>query len=139
MRLAEDAPASLVAQLCPHRLVPLSAASVTGGRLRCAYHGWEFDESGTCVVLPSLGEQANIPPRAHLAVAPRAKEEDGRLWACVSDLPAAGAEADGLRNTDPRLRRELAPGRAVRARSAPSRTRRRWSACRTCCAGPATA
>ncbi|MGH2813834.1 MAG: Rieske 2Fe-2S domain-containing protein, partial [Actinomycetota bacterium] len=56
-----------VAPLCPHRLVPLSAASVTGGRLRCAYHGWEFDETGTCVLLPSLGEQSNIPPRAHLA------------------------------------------------------------------------
>jgi len=104
VRLAEEGPASLVAQLCPHRLVPLSAASVTGGRLRCAYHGWEFDETGTCVLLPSLGEQASIPPRAHLAPAPRAKEEDGRLWACVSDLPAAGVEADGLRNTDPRLR-----------------------------------
>jgi len=104
VRLAEDAPAGLLAPLCPHRLVPLSAASVTGGRLRCAYHGWEFDETGSCVLLPSLGEQANIPPRAHLAAAPRAKEEDGRLWACVSDLPAAATEADGLRNTDPRLR-----------------------------------
>jgi phenylpropionate dioxygenase-like ring-hydroxylating dioxygenase large terminal subunit len=56
------------------------------------------------VQLPSLGEQANIPPRAHLAAAPRAKEQDGRLWACVSDLPETAAEADGLRNTDPRLR-----------------------------------
>ncbi len=104
VRLTEDAPASLVAGLCPHRLVPLSAATVTGGRLRCAYHGWEFDDAGVCVALPSLGDQANIPPRAHLAAAPRAKEEDGRLWACVSDLPPAGTEADGLRNTDPRLR-----------------------------------
>ena len=104
VRLADDAPASLVAPLCPHRLVPLSAASVTGGRLRCAYHGWEFDETGTCVLLPSLGEQANVPPRAHLAAAPRAKEEDGRLWACVSDLPETATAPDGLRNTDPRLR-----------------------------------
>jgi phenylpropionate dioxygenase-like ring-hydroxylating dioxygenase large terminal subunit len=103
VRLADDAPASLVAGLCPHRLVPLSAAAVDGGRLRCAYHGWEFDASGACVLLPSLGEDANIPPRAHLAPAPRAKEEDGRLWACVSDA-AAGGEPDGLRNTDPRLR-----------------------------------
>ena len=139
VRLAEDAPASLVAQLCPHRLVPLSAASVTGGRLRCAYHGWEFDESGTCVVLPSLGEQANIPPRAHLAAAPRAKEEDGRLWACVSDLPAAGGRAGRAAQHRPAAARGLAPGRAVRRGRPRRRTRRRWSACRTCCAGPATA
>jgi phenylpropionate dioxygenase-like ring-hydroxylating dioxygenase large terminal subunit len=104
VRLAEDAPASLVSRLCPHRLVPLSVAAVAGGRLRCAYHGWEFDEAGACVLLPSLGEQANIPPRAHLAPAPRAKEEDGRLWACLSDVADAAVEPDGLRNTDPRLR-----------------------------------
>lgn len=102
VRLAEDAPAALVARLCPHRLVPLSAATVDGGRLRCAYHGWEFDAAGTCVVLPSLGAGANIPPRAHLSAAPRSEERDGRLWACVDDLPEAPAP-DGLRNTDPRL------------------------------------
>jgi phenylpropionate dioxygenase-like ring-hydroxylating dioxygenase large terminal subunit len=104
VRLSADAPATLVAQLCPHRLVPLSAATVDGGRLRCAYHGWEFDDSGACVLLPSLGADANIPPRAHLAPAPRAKEEDGRVWACLGDVPATPVGADGLRNTDPRLR-----------------------------------
>lgn len=102
VRLAEDAPAALVARLCPHRLVPLSAATVDGGRLRCAYHGWEFDAAGTCVVLPSLTDGANIPPRAHLSAAPRSQERDGRLWACVDDLPEVAAP-DGLRNTDPRL------------------------------------
>jgi phenylpropionate dioxygenase-like ring-hydroxylating dioxygenase large terminal subunit len=104
VRLAEDAPAGLVAALCPHRLVPLSAAGVDGGRLRCAYHGWEFDAAGDCVVLPSLGEGANIPPRAHLAPAPRAREADGQLWACASDVPAGAAAPGGLLNTDPRLR-----------------------------------
>ena len=76
VRLAPDAPAGLVAQVCPHRLVPLSAATVAGGRLRCAYHGWEFDAAGTCVVLPSLGDDAKIPPRAHLAGAPRTRFVD---------------------------------------------------------------
>jgi phenylpropionate dioxygenase-like ring-hydroxylating dioxygenase large terminal subunit len=109
VRLADHAPATVIAGLCPHRLVPLSAATVDGGRLRCTYHGWEFDDAGTCVVLPSLGEQANIPPRAHLSAAPRSKEADGQLWACVSDLPAAAAEPTGLRNTDPRLRRAWHP------------------------------
>jgi phenylpropionate dioxygenase-like ring-hydroxylating dioxygenase large terminal subunit len=109
VRLTDDAPAGLVARLCPHRLVPLSAATVDGGRLRCAYHGWEFDDAGECVVLPSLGEDANIPPRAHLAPAPRSAERDGQLWACVSDLPAERSEPGGLRNTDPRLLRAWHP------------------------------
>ncbi len=104
VRLERDAPATVVAALCPHRLVPLSAAAVDGGRLRCAYHGWEFDPAGNCVLLPSLGEQANIPPRAHLSAAPRSREADGQVWACASDVPAELAEPVVLRNTDPGLR-----------------------------------
>ncbi len=108
VRLTEDGPASLVSRLCPHRLVPLTAAAVDGGRLRCAYHGWEFDGTGACVVLPSLGADANIPPRAHLAPAPRAREDSGRVWACASDV-VPEPPADGLRNTDPRLLRAWHP------------------------------
>jgi phenylpropionate dioxygenase-like ring-hydroxylating dioxygenase large terminal subunit len=104
VRLEQDAPATVVAALCPHRLVPLSAATVDGGRLRCAYHGWEFDPGGACVLLPSLGEQANIPPRAHLSAAPRSREADGQVWACVSDVPVDAAEPVVLRNTEPALR-----------------------------------
>ena len=109
VRLTPDAPASLVARVCPHRLVPLTAATVAGGRLRCAYHGWEFDAAGTCVALPSLGDDATIPPRAHLAPAPRAEERDGRVWACLSDLPEPAPAAAALTNTDPRLRRAWHP------------------------------
>jgi phenylpropionate dioxygenase-like ring-hydroxylating dioxygenase large terminal subunit len=109
VRLAPHAPAGLVAQVCPHRLVPLSAATVDGGRLRCAYHGWEFDAAGKCVVLPSLGADAKIPPRAHLAGAPRTREADGQLWACLSDLPPEPDPGRQLTNTDPALRRAWHP------------------------------
>jgi phenylpropionate dioxygenase-like ring-hydroxylating dioxygenase large terminal subunit len=109
VRLTPDAPASLVAQVCPHRLVPLVAATVAGGRLRCAYHGWEFDGSGACVELPSLGTDANIPPRAHLAPAPAVKEHDGQVWAYLSDLPEPPADGPVLVNTDPRLLRGWHP------------------------------
>lgn len=104
VRPAADAPATVVAALCPHRLVPLTAAAVDGGRLRCAYHGWEFDSAGACVVLPSLGEQANIPPRAHLSAAPAAREADGQVWARIDDLPPEPDAPLILRNTDPGLR-----------------------------------
>jgi phenylpropionate dioxygenase-like ring-hydroxylating dioxygenase large terminal subunit len=104
VRLGPDQPATVVAAVCPHRLVPLTAATVDGGRLRCAYHGWEFDPGGTCVVLPSLGEQAHIPPRAHLSAAPASREADGQVWARVDDLPPEPAAPALLRNTDPGLR-----------------------------------
>jgi phenylpropionate dioxygenase-like ring-hydroxylating dioxygenase large terminal subunit len=43
------------ADLCPHRLVPLSEGRVeSNGVLQCAYHGWEFNEKGACVRIPQL-------------------------------------------------------------------------------------
>jgi phenylpropionate dioxygenase-like ring-hydroxylating dioxygenase large terminal subunit len=39
---------------CPHRNVPLSAGTVNNDLLRCAYHGWEFDQTGKCVNIPGL-------------------------------------------------------------------------------------
>ena len=52
---------------CPHRFAPLSMGTCEGATLRCAYHGWVFDESGRCVEIPALGEDATVPPRAQLA------------------------------------------------------------------------
>ncbi|HEV2364001.1 MAG TPA: aromatic ring-hydroxylating dioxygenase subunit alpha [Caulobacteraceae bacterium] len=44
--------------VCPHRAAPLSAGRLTssdgGPTLECAYHGWRFAPSGTCVAIPSL-------------------------------------------------------------------------------------
>src|SRR3712207_8701932 len=40
---------------CPHRLVPLSAATGVEGRLTCPYHGWQYDREGRCLAIPSLG------------------------------------------------------------------------------------
>lgn len=44
------------ADVCPHRLVPLSEGRLEPslGRLQCAYHGWEFDGNGSCVRIPQL-------------------------------------------------------------------------------------
>lgn len=39
---------------CPHRCAPLSEGYIDSNskNLRCAYHGWEFNEKGTCTVIP---------------------------------------------------------------------------------------
>jgi phenylpropionate dioxygenase-like ring-hydroxylating dioxygenase large terminal subunit len=46
------------ADLCPHRLAPLSHGRVEGDTLRCMYHGLRFGTDGTCVEVPG---QASIP------------------------------------------------------------------------------
>ena len=46
--------------ICPHRLVPLSAGQQveTDGQwtLQCPYHGWRFGTDGGCKLMPSLTE-----------------------------------------------------------------------------------
>jgi phenylpropionate dioxygenase-like ring-hydroxylating dioxygenase large terminal subunit len=51
---------------CPHRHARLSDGAVRDGGLMCRYHGWEFDDAGTCRLIPALGPAATIPKRACL-------------------------------------------------------------------------
>lgn len=38
---------------CPHRLAPLSDGRIDQkGRLQCVYHGWCFNGSGDCKLIP---------------------------------------------------------------------------------------
>ncbi|KAL5834106.1 hypothetical protein ACOSQ3_017780 [Xanthoceras sorbifolium] len=46
---------------CPHRLAPLSEGRIDKlGRLQCAYHGWCFNGSGSCNLIPQA--PPNGPP-----------------------------------------------------------------------------
>jgi phenylpropionate dioxygenase-like ring-hydroxylating dioxygenase large terminal subunit len=100
LRSSPGAAPVVFADRCPHRLVPLSAATVSGGRLRCAYHGWEFDLDGRCVSLPS--QEGAPPPRANLPPGPRVRVHDGSVQVAADDLPR-GDPAALLTNEDPAL------------------------------------
>lgn len=54
---------------CPHRSAPLSTGTVCDGIISCGYHGWRFDDSGRCIEIPAIQDQAHIPPTARLEVA----------------------------------------------------------------------
>ena len=73
---------------CPHREAPLSAGELHGGCLQCAYHGWQFDSSGACVLVPSAGPGAPVPPKARLRSV-HAADRYGLVWLCI-DEPVAG-------------------------------------------------
>lgn len=66
---------------CPHRLVPLSMGVCVEGRLRCAYHGMEFDGTGRCVHIPA---QTLIPPKAQTRSFP-VIERYGLIWVWMGD------------------------------------------------------
>jgi phenylpropionate dioxygenase-like ring-hydroxylating dioxygenase large terminal subunit len=80
VRLRPGAEVSAFPARCPHRLVPLSAATVVDGRLTCPYHGWQYDGEGRCVSLPSLGPDGTAPPRADLPVPWAVEERHGWVW-----------------------------------------------------------
>src|SRR5579875_720451 len=43
----------LVSAYCPHRRAPMFFGRNEECGLRCVYHGWKFDRTGTCVDMPS--------------------------------------------------------------------------------------
>lgn len=106
MRPAPGAEPVVFADRCPHRLVPLSAATPVDGRLRCAYHGWEFDAAGACTALPS--QEGAPPPRAGLDRVARVRVHDGHVQVAAADLP--GGDPDYLfTNEDPSLAKAWHP------------------------------
>ncbi|HET7539276.1 MAG TPA: aromatic ring-hydroxylating dioxygenase subunit alpha [Polyangiaceae bacterium] len=85
---------------CPHRNVPLSLGRVVaGGRLECAYHGWQFEDGGRCAHIPGLLDGEGKERRAPAAAV---REQDGFIWVCPEldtepeaepfSLPAAGSD-----------------------------------------------
>jgi phenylpropionate dioxygenase-like ring-hydroxylating dioxygenase large terminal subunit len=77
--------ATALADLCPHRLTPLSLGRVIGDHIRCGYHGMRFDRNGVCVHVPG---QDTIPPRARVQTYPLV-ERDTLAWIWMGDAELA--------------------------------------------------
>lgn len=53
------------ADVCPHRLVPLSDGRLNSrGELECPYHGWSFDGEGRCTAIPQASEGQSFGARS---------------------------------------------------------------------------
>ncbi len=83
-----DGHARVLADTCVHRGGALSRGKIVNGRLACPYHGWQFDGSGRCLHIPSLGTDGNIPARAKVDSYP-VIERYGIVFAFLGDLPEA--------------------------------------------------
>ncbi|KAM0038110.1 putative pheophorbide a oxygenase [Helianthus debilis subsp. tardiflorus] len=68
---------------CPHRLAPLSEGRIDQwGRLQCVYHGWCFNGSGDCKLIPQApldGPPVHSFPKACVAVYP-STVQNGIVW-----------------------------------------------------------
>ncbi len=64
---------------CPHRGVALSAGMIENKHLQCPFHGFEYDSSGNCVLIPANGRNGVIPNAMHLTTFPT-YEAHGFIW-----------------------------------------------------------
>ena len=97
--------------LCVHRGTRLSLGQVTDRGLECAYHGWTYDRSGSCVHIPSRPQQR--PPARACATVYAATEAHGLIWASLgrpSNSPPQYDEWD-----DPAYRHVLGGPYPIRA------------------------
>ncbi len=70
---------SILVDKCPHRGVALSIGELHNDHLQCPFHGFEFDTSGACVLIPANGKNA-APPKAMRARAYPAQEANGFIY-----------------------------------------------------------
>ena len=111
VRLRPGGEVSAFPASCPHRLVPLAAATVVDGRLQCPYHGWTFDAEGRCVHIPSLGPDGTPPPRADLPVPWAVEERHGWVW-LAPERTTTPAPPRPSRTPVPEAARPVVPGPA---------------------------
>jgi phenylpropionate dioxygenase-like ring-hydroxylating dioxygenase large terminal subunit len=50
-----------MSDLCPHRGVALSAGKLVNGNVECPFHGFHYDTSGRCTLIPANGKSASVP------------------------------------------------------------------------------
>ena len=71
--------------LCLHRGVPLSLGQLRDCRVHCAYHGWTYDEDGSCVHMPA--HPSVKPPSKAKVQTYSVHEVGGLVWVCLDDNP----------------------------------------------------
>ncbi|MDE2240533.1 MAG: aromatic ring-hydroxylating dioxygenase subunit alpha, partial [Rhodospirillales bacterium] len=73
--------------LCVHRGARLSKGWVQNNKVVCPYHGWRYDGTGSCVLMPAAPSEKPMK-KAH-AIVHHAQDKYGFIWACIG-TPAQG-------------------------------------------------
>jgi phenylpropionate dioxygenase-like ring-hydroxylating dioxygenase large terminal subunit len=74
-----------LADRCVHRRYPLSESRLDGDKIVCGYHGFTYDQAGTCVFVPG---QARIPRTARVVSYP-VVEQDSFVWVWIGERDRA--------------------------------------------------
>ncbi|MBW4652768.1 MAG: aromatic ring-hydroxylating dioxygenase subunit alpha [Kaiparowitsia implicata GSE-PSE-MK54-09C] len=75
---------------CPHKGVELHQGKVSGDRLVCPYHGWEFTPDGNCARIPYLPADQKLP--CAQARSYPVRERYGIVWVFPGDRALAESQ-----------------------------------------------
>ena len=82
---APDGRIGFIDEGCPHRGVSMALGRLEGCGLRCIFHGWLIDVSGTCIEVPTEGERsAEIAARVPVNSYPTL-ELGGLIWVFLGE------------------------------------------------------
>lgn len=70
---------TVMADKCPHRGVALSIGEIKDDCIQCPFHGFEFDRSGACTLVPANGKNAE-PPKKMRVNAFATEEKHGFIY-----------------------------------------------------------
>jgi phthalate 4,5-dioxygenase len=70
----------LISEWCPHRLTSMFLGRNEEDGLRCVYHGWKLDVSGSCVDMPNEPEEFDFKHKVKMVAYPTV-EMGGVIWA----------------------------------------------------------
>ncbi len=84
---------------CLHRHALLSEGKVLDNKIKCPYHGWTYDNSGTVTAIPSEGP--DYPCGKHQTKSYPTIEQDGAIWVWLSNDPVTSQPWRFPRYNDP--------------------------------------
>ena len=74
-----DGEVGILSEYCPHRGVSLALARNEYNGLRCLYHGWKFDVTGTCVDMPTEPAESGFRNKVRAGTY-AVREHAGAVW-----------------------------------------------------------
>ncbi len=70
---------AIMSDRCPHRGAAFSVGKLVNNCIQCPFHGFEYDTSGACAMVPANGRDAEPPKALHVKTHPT-REEHGFVY-----------------------------------------------------------
>jgi 5,5'-dehydrodivanillate O-demethylase len=74
----------LIDTRCPHRSSSMAYGRPRESGLACAYHGWTFNEGGTCLAMPGEPADSSFKDKVTIKSYP-VREQGGLIWSWMGD------------------------------------------------------